>query len=199
MYTKFTISVKKIDFDPGASELHLSGQIVRENSFAKLGQHQTLHLKVSDQFTLEKTEGWDSVSLETLRELIDPRKRADKSNVIAAVVMQEGLANICAITEHRTVLKQRVSTAIPKKRGGSGSAHDEVLLLFINFLECLRRFGLQVLDVRLTAPASQQILRSNAHFTAPTCESGIRAAHLVSITGIYGFRILVICALGQVC
>ncbi|KAI9884888.1 MAG: hypothetical protein M1823_003329 [Watsoniomyces obsoletus] len=159
VYTKFTISVKKIDFDPGASELHLSGQIVRENSFAKLGQHQTLHLKVSDQLTLEKTEGWDSVSLETLRELTDPRKRADKSNVIAAVVMQDGLANICAITEHRTVLKQRVSTAIPKKRGGSGLAHDERL----------KRFFEQILTSLLrhaNLESEQPILLASPGFTA---------------------------------
>ena len=126
VYTKFVIAVKTIDFDPGVSELHLSGQIVRENNFAKLGQHQTLHLKVSDHFTLEKPDGWDSVNLETLRELTDVRKRADKSSIVIAVVMQEGLANICAITEHRTILKQRVTTTIPKKRQGSGSVHDEV-------------------------------------------------------------------------
>lgn len=122
--------MKSIDFDPGASELHVSGQIVKENNFAKLGQYQTLHLKVSDQFTIEKPDGWDSVSLEVLRELTDHRRRADKSTVVIAVVMQEGLANICAITEHRTILKQKISTAIPGKRQGGASAHDDVRSLF---------------------------------------------------------------------
>lgn len=129
VYTRFTIAVKGIDFDPGASELHLSGQIVKENSFAKLGQHQTLHLKVSDDFTLEKADDWDDISLDVLRELKDPKKRADKSTVVIAVVMQEGLANICAITEHRTILKQRVTTPIPRKRQGGASTHDEVCCL----------------------------------------------------------------------
>ena len=126
VYVKFTIAVKSVDFDAGASELHLSGQIARENNFAKLGQHQTLHLKVSDELTLEKADAWDDISLEVLRELKDPKKRANKSTVVIAVIMQEGLANICAITEHRTVLKQRVSTPIPKKRQGGAAAHDEV-------------------------------------------------------------------------
>lgn len=131
VYTQFTIGVKSIDFDPGASELHVSGQIIKENNFAKLGQYQTLHLKVSDHFNIEKPGGWDSVSLETLRELTDHRKRADKSTVVIAVVMQDGLANICAITEHRTILKQRISTAIPRKRQGGASAHDDVCRLLL--------------------------------------------------------------------
>lgn len=126
VYTQFTIRVKSIDFDPGASELHLSGQIVKENSFARLGQHQTLHLKVSDHFTLEKKDDWDTVTLEVLRELTDRRKRAEKSTVVMAVVMQEGLANICAVTDHRTILKQRINVAIPRKRQGGTSAQDEV-------------------------------------------------------------------------
>ena len=129
--------MKSIDFDPGASELHLSGQIVKENNFAKLGQYQTLHLKVSDHFTLEKPDGWDTVGLDVLRELTDPRKRADKSTVVIAVVMQEGLANICAITEHRTLLKQKVSVPIPRKRQGGASAHDDVSLFPVyHFVNC---------------------------------------------------------------
>lgn len=34
--------------------------------------------------------------------------------------MQEGLANICVITEFRTILKQRVEHKVPKKRDGAG-------------------------------------------------------------------------------
>lgn len=132
VYTQFTIRVKSIDFDPGASELHLSGQIVKENSFARLGQHQTLHLKVSDHFTLEKKDDWDTVTLEVLRELTDRRKRAEKSTVVMAVVMQEGLANICAVTDHRTILKQRINVAIPRKRQGGTSAQDERMTKFFD-------------------------------------------------------------------
>lgn len=159
VYAKFTIAVKSVDFDAGASELHLSGQIVRENSFAKLGQHQTLHLKVSDDLTLEKADAWDDISLEVLRELKDPKKRANKSTVVVAVIMQEGLANICAITEHRTVLKQRVSTPIPKKRQGGAAAHDERLGRFFDQ-------SLAALLKHITVESEQPILLASPGFTA---------------------------------
>lgn len=59
-----------------------------------------------------KPDGWDSIASATLREALAD----DKDGAVAAVVMQEGLANICLITQFRTVLKVRVESVIPKKR-----------------------------------------------------------------------------------
>jgi protein pelota len=42
-----------------------------------------------------------------------------------AVVLQEGLANICFIGQFQTILKQKVEMTIPRKRQG-GSDHDKV-------------------------------------------------------------------------
>ena len=72
-------------------------------------------------FTLEKAEGWDSVSREIVREACDVKKGAGAW----AVVMQEGLANIAVLTGERTVLRQRVEVGIPRKRVGGGG-HDKV-------------------------------------------------------------------------
>lgn len=66
--------------------------------------------------------------------------KQDKEGVVPAVVMQEGLANICLITEHQTVLKQRVEVSIPRKRAGRAGDHDKGLIRFYQLtLETLLR------------------------------------------------------------
>ena len=122
VHTTLLIRVRSIDFDPQAGQLHVAGQIAEENKFAKVGQFHTLDLELQRNFTLEKGEGWDSIALEVVREAINPQKAADA----VAVVMQEGLANICFITQHQTVLRQRVETSIPRKRQGRAGDHDKV-------------------------------------------------------------------------
>ena len=62
------------------------------------------------------------MALDVVRDAVDPANGAE----VGAVVMQEGLANICLITEHQTILRQRVEVAIPKKRQGKASDHDKV-------------------------------------------------------------------------
>lgn len=112
----------KTDFDPQSAQLHVSGRIVEETKFTKVGQYHTLDLEVQRNFSLEKSEGWDSVAMELVREACDPTKKAD----VWAVVMQEGLANLAVLTGARTVLRQRVEVAVPKKRGGGAGDHDQV-------------------------------------------------------------------------
>jgi len=97
--------------------------VAEENKHVKVGAHHTLDLELQRNFTLEKSEGWDSVALDVVRDAI----REDKEGVVPAVVMQEGMANICLITEHQTVLKQRVETSVPKKRAGRAGDHDKGL------------------------------------------------------------------------
>lgn len=92
----------------------------------KVGAFHTLDLELQRNFTLTKSDGWDSVSLDVVREAI----KQDKEGTVPAVVMQEGLANICLITEHQTLLKQRVETSIPRKRAGRAGDHDKGLSRF---------------------------------------------------------------------
>jgi len=125
VHLNLKIKVTKLDFDPQAGQLHVSGQVAEENEHVKLGAFHTLDLELHRNFTLEKADGWDSVALEILQEAIDEKAKAQ----LWAVVMQEGLANICLITEHQTILRQRVEVYIPKKRAGS-SDHDKSLQRF---------------------------------------------------------------------
>jgi protein pelota len=77
-----------------------------------MGAHHTLDIEINRSFTVVKPDGWDSVAKATLAQALSD----DKNGAMAAVVMQEGLANICLITQFRTVLKTRVESVVPKKR-----------------------------------------------------------------------------------
>ena len=122
VHTKLTLRVKKTDFDVGASQLHVLGQVAAENAVVKLGSFHTLDLELQRQFTLEKADGWDSIALQVLRDAVDQSKRAE----LWAVMLQDGLANIVLMTEHQTIFKQRVEVPIPRKRIGRSSEQDKV-------------------------------------------------------------------------
>lgn len=113
-----TIQVKSLDFDAQAGQLHVSGQIAKENRYTKIGQHHTLDLELNRNFTLEKVvegkdggAGWDSVARAQLEEAIDQTRGIEA----VAVVLQEGIANICFVSQYQTILRQRVETTVPRK------------------------------------------------------------------------------------
>ena len=114
-----TIQVTHSDFDIGSGQLHVSGKIAVENEHVKMGQHHTLDLELNRKFTLEKADGWDSVALEMLKEATDTERRAE----LWAVVLGEGTANICIITEHQTILRQHIEVSVPRKRRGGVDGH----------------------------------------------------------------------------
>ncbi|KAF1816228.1 hypothetical protein P152DRAFT_478799 [Eremomyces bilateralis CBS 781.70] len=124
--TKLTIRVTSTDFDSGSSHLRVSGQIAEANDFAGLGSFHTLDLELSRQFALEKPS-WDAIAIETLRTALDATSRAS----LWAVLMREGYANICLVTEFQTVIRQRVEVPLPKKRGGGrDGGYDSAMLRF---------------------------------------------------------------------
>ena len=135
VHTNLTIRVKSLDFDPQAGQLHVSGQIAKENKYTKLGQHHTLDLELNRNFTLEKVvdgkdggEGWDSVARAQLEEACDQTRGTEA----VAIVLQEGIANICFITQYQTVLRQRVEMTVPRKGADARrtQGHDKGLQKF---------------------------------------------------------------------
>jgi protein pelota len=116
-----TIAVSSTDFDIGSGQLHVSGKVASENEHVKMGQHHTLDLELNRKFTLEKADGWDSVALEMLKEACDTERRAE----LWAVVLGEGTANICMITEHQTILRQHIEVPVPRKRKGGVDGHTK--------------------------------------------------------------------------
>ncbi|GAA6005722.1 hypothetical protein JCM10207_005310 [Rhodosporidiobolus poonsookiae] len=103
----------------GTTTLHISGKIVSETEHVKKGAFHTLDLEIGRDFTIIKGEGeWDSVALDRLQEMTEPGRGAD----VGAVVCGEGTANICIITNHTTIIRQRIEVSVPRKRKGGGTA-----------------------------------------------------------------------------
>ncbi|KAL5116320.1 Translation factor pelota [Pleosporales sp. CAS-2024a] len=118
---KLKIQVASTDFDPGSGELHVLGRVAEENEEVKLGSYHTLDLELNRSFTLTKADGWDSIAIELLKEACNQEKRAE----LWAVVLGEGTANICIITEHQTILRQHVEVSVPRKRRGGIDGHSK--------------------------------------------------------------------------
>lgn len=151
VHTTLSIRVRSTNFDPPASQLHVSGQIAEENEHTKLGQYHTLDLELHRNFTISKAEGWDSVSKAIVREACDSKRGASAW----AVVMGEGLANLAVLTGDRTVLRQRIQAPIPGKKG-DGRAHDRAVERFFqNVLDTLLRHVdlYESLPILLASPA----------------------------------------------
>uniref|UniRef100_K3WRF6 Protein pelota homolog n=1 Tax=Globisporangium ultimum (strain ATCC 200006 / CBS 805.95 / DAOM BR144) TaxID=431595 RepID=K3WRF6_GLOUD len=111
------IEVEQINFDPALCVLRIKGKNIMESQHVRLGAYHTLDLEMNRDFTLFKN-CWDVMSLERIETACDIAKKAE----LAAVVMQTGLAHLCLIKGHMTVIKAKVENSIPKKRTGS-TAH----------------------------------------------------------------------------
>uniref|UniRef100_A0A8H7NIS2 Protein DOM34 homolog n=1 Tax=Bionectria ochroleuca TaxID=29856 RepID=A0A8H7NIS2_BIOOC len=137
VHLDLAIKVRGTSFDPITSILRVTGAVVTENEHAPLGSQHSIEVEPHRAFTIIKPEpeGWDSVATETLREALSD----DKDGALAAVVMQEGIANICLVTQFRTVLKTRVESVIPKKRDTSSDQEAGMRRFFEKVLASLQR------------------------------------------------------------
>ncbi|KAJ3643186.1 hypothetical protein Zmor_025911 [Zophobas morio] len=123
--TMLTIAVEAIDFDTQACMLRLKGKNIEENQYVKMGAYHTLDLELNRKFRLSKHE-WDSVSLDRVEMACDPTKSAD----VAAVIMQDGLAQICLITSSMTLVRAKIEASIPRKRKNFIQQHEKALAKF---------------------------------------------------------------------
>ncbi|XP_061613321.1 protein pelota homolog isoform X2 [Phyllopteryx taeniolatus] len=123
--TTLTLCVETIDFDTQACQLRVKGTNIEENQYVKMGAYHTIELELNRKFTLAK-KSWDSVVLARIDEACDATQKAD----VAAVVMQEGLANLVLVTPAMTLLRAKVELTIPRKRRGSCTQHEKALERF---------------------------------------------------------------------
>ena len=129
-----TIKLRKIDFDPDALQVRLSGVVENQNELVRLGAAHTLTLELHQNFTIEK-DCWDHIYLEILEEACNPDRQAE----LAAIVMHSGLAHLCLVTGSLTVTKARIETNIPKKRTGSSNNAKAVAKFFEAIYQAILR------------------------------------------------------------
>lgn len=129
-----TVRVESHVYDAANGDLFVSGKVAEENHIAPRGSHHTLHIELNKKFKLTKDPrgnaaggngdgiGWDNVALDLLSESLSLQRRADT----IAIVMDEGMANICVITQSQTKHQACIKENVPKKRAGVGaSSHDK--------------------------------------------------------------------------
>lgn len=120
-----TLEVEQLEYDTQACVLRVKGRNVVENDHVKKGQYHTLDLELNRKFTLFKSN-WDSIFQERLDMACDVTQKAD----VAAVIMQEGLANVCLVTAFMTLCRAKIDVNIPRKRKGQCSQHEKGLQKF---------------------------------------------------------------------
>ena len=97
-----------------------------------------------------KKEEWDTVALERLELAIDPAKSAD----VAAVVMQEGIANLMLISGSLTLSRAKIDISVPRKRhGAAAQQHEKALARFFEAIvqAILRHVNFEIVKCVLIA------------------------------------------------
>eukprot|EP01105_Mastigella_eilhardi_P023886 TRINITY_DN609_c0_g1_i1.p1 TRINITY_DN609_c0_g1~~TRINITY_DN609_c0_g1_i1.p1 ORF type:complete len:345 (-),score=94.84 TRINITY_DN609_c0_g1_i1:294-1301(-) len=153
-----TLRVAHVHFTPEAENMRVSGVNTTECEEVRLGAHHALDLQVNRQFSIEK-EHWDSLALERLTTACDPTAHAD----VAAIIMNEGTANLCLITESTTVTRAAIDTPIPRKRKASVQGHEKALTRFFeSVLQALLRH-VDFTVVKCVVIASPGFVREQFH------------------------------------
>ncbi|KAK7695930.1 hypothetical protein QCA50_000569 [Cerrena zonata] len=109
--------------------LQISGRVTSENPHVKMGAFHTLDLEANRDVRIEKDE-WDSIALSRVEESCVPGRGAE----VAALVCGEGSATFCLLSEHMTVVLQRLEVQIPRKLAANSSAHEKGLTRFYSSL-----------------------------------------------------------------
>jgi len=126
--TTLTVRVEAVDessFDTQSCLLRLKGRNIEENPHVKMGAFHTIELELNRKFELRKPV-WDSVHLDRIEQATDPGRSAD----LAAVIMQEGLAQVCLVTSCMTITRAKIDVNIPRKRRGDCTQHEKGLHKF---------------------------------------------------------------------
>lgn len=99
----------------GHPTLHISGRVAEENSHVRTGSFHTLDIEIQRTLTITK-ERWDQQHLDVLEE----SGEAGNSAEVGAVILGEGKAIVCLLTNHMTLVRQRIQVSMPRKRAGAG-------------------------------------------------------------------------------
>eukprot|EP00658_Telonema_sp_P-2_P004051 TRINITY_DN11516_c0_g1_i3.p1 TRINITY_DN11516_c0_g1~~TRINITY_DN11516_c0_g1_i3.p1 ORF type:complete len:255 (+),score=76.52 TRINITY_DN11516_c0_g1_i3:108-872(+) len=162
---KLTLEVEMVgeaDFDPVSYTLRVKGSNKTETPHVRMNSSHTLELCIGRKFTLTKPE-WDQIDMSMVERASNPQANAD----MAAVVMAEGLANICLVTESMTVVRHKVQSTIPKKHTSAAFGRDKAV---DKFFEQVLQGMLQHIDldvVKVVVVASPGSV-SYTHLTLPT-------------------------------
>lgn len=124
---KLRIKVESVEFTASEEAMRIKGRTVTQNEDVPQGSYHTAELKLKEKVKIYKDD-WDQVALDTIHKACSVEEKAE----VGAVVLEEGVAHICLVTDNMTVMRTKIEKSIPKKRRGDSSAHDKALNRFLD-------------------------------------------------------------------
>ncbi|KAH7105662.1 hypothetical protein BKA62DRAFT_690484 [Auriculariales sp. MPI-PUGE-AT-0066] len=128
--------------------LEITGRVASENEHVQMNSFHTLVLELNRNLTIEKEE-WDSFAIARLEDASVEGRGAE----VGALVLGEGTAAVCLLSEHMTVIRQRIDVPVPRKRTGSTTLHEKGLQKFYEtvYASFIRHIPFQTLRVVVLA------------------------------------------------
>lgn len=128
------LKVELIDYEPGDESLRLRGPTVDPHDDVPIGLYHLAEVVYNVPVTVYKLE-WDQVAYDVITKACRIESKAE----LGAVVLQEGVAHLCLLTDSMTVLVHKQEKLIPKKRRGDALAHDKAVQTFLTATAQLMR------------------------------------------------------------
>lgn len=144
------VSVEDIEYLPSEDVMRIRGKTTEPNEFVPLQSYHTAEIELQKSFTLYK-EDWDEVSFEIILKACSIEEKAE----VGAIVLEDGVAHLCLVTDNMTVLRNKIEKSIPRKRRGEGGggSHDKALTKFYEMVltTVFRNFDLEKLKAIIIA------------------------------------------------
>lgn len=157
---KLRLKVVDVDYESSEELMRVKGLTVNPVDDVPLNSYHTAEIGLNQKCTIFKDQ-WDQVSLD----LIDKAcSLADKAEV-GAVVLEEGVAHICLITDNMTSMVNKVEKSIPKKRRGDSKDHDRAVTRFLEMTADSIRRNLPIEKLKAIILASPGFLSKNLYDT----------------------------------
>lgn len=146
---RLKLLVEDISYIASDDGMRLSGKSMDANEYVPLNSYHTAEVELGKDLTIIK-ESWDTYDMTVLQNLCDIEKKAD----IGAIVLEEGVAHLCFVTETMTTLQSKIEKSIPRKNRINGTKDmDKAMQSFFKMITTtmIRNFDFERLKVVLLA------------------------------------------------
>lgn len=150
VHVNLKLLVESVDYVPSDEIMRIRGKTMEQNEYVPNQSYHTAEVQLNKKLKINKPE-WDDISYGIVLAASSVEKKAE----VGAVVLQEGVAHLCLVTDTMTVLRNKIEKAIPRKsRGdGGGSGHDKSMGKFLDMVQATvsRNFDFEKLKVIILA------------------------------------------------
>lgn len=124
LYLEITAEKVKLD-SPYDGKMRVSGKTSEGAPDVPVNSYHSFDLEIGLEFMVKKAS-WDDMAMRDIKRACDPASKAE----LGAIVMQEGIAHICLVTETITHLRNKVEISMPRKKRGDNSSFEKAMRKF---------------------------------------------------------------------